>query len=135
MTTRAPSDELRNLQREKVVDELFDDKIVGDANVRCGKAEFGKGKVKAIHAECDLVFKFAEIGLFQRRAIANNERAFAFVNVFQRSKALDAIAPPRVEVYGGQFRNAAKAVVGVSNNIPDRGRDAVFEGLFYAQAM
>ena len=57
MTTRAPSDELRNLQREKVVDELFDDKIVGDANVRCGKAEFRKGKVKAIHAglECGII--------------------------------------------------------------------------------
>ena len=94
MTLRAPGDELRDLQSQKVIDKLFDDEIVRDAEIGCGETEFGKGEVDAVHPKGDLVLEFSEIGLLQRWTVADDEGAFAFVNIFKRGKAFDALAPP-----------------------------------------
>ena len=129
---RAPGDELRNLQGEEVVDELFNDKIIGDADVRGCETKFGKGKVEAVHAKGNLILELAEIGLLQRWSIANDEGTFAFVNIFQRGETVDAFAPPWVKIRGRQLGDAANAVIGIADKIPERLGNDGLEGLLHA---
>ena len=132
MTMRTPGDELRNLKREKITHKLFDDEVVGDADVRGGEAEFWKGKVDAVHAKGDLILELAEIGLLQRGSVANDEGTLAFVNIFQRGETFNAFAPPRVKIRGRQLGNAANAVIRIADKIPERLGNNGLEGLLHA---
>ncbi len=129
---RTPGDELRNLQSEEVAHKLFDDEVVRNADVRGGEAKLWKGKVEAVHAKGNLILELAEIGLLQRWSVTNDEGTFAFVNIFQRGKAFDAFTPPRVKICGRQLGDAANAVIGIADKIPERLGNDGLEGLLHA---
>ena len=52
-------------------------------------------------------------GLLEAWSIANDERAFAFVNVFECFDSLNALAPPRMQIRIGKLRKTANGIVGV----------------------
>ena len=113
VTAGAPGDELGNFEGGEVAGGLFDDEVVDDAQVGGGEAEFGEHQVDAVHPEGELVLEFGEVGVFEGGAVADDEGALAFVRVLERGEATDASAPPRVQIRGGELRQAANPVVGV----------------------
>ena len=108
MAVRTPGDELRDLKRDEVVHKLFDDKIVGDADVCGGEAEFGEHQVDAVHPEGEFVLELGEVGLLEGGSVADDEGALALVNILQRGEAADAPPSPRMQIRGGQLRQTSE---------------------------
>src|SRR6266498_6067826 len=105
MTMRAPGNELRKRQRIDIIYKLLNNQIIRDAEIRGGKSQFGEGKIKTVHAKCDFVSQFTEIHLFEAGTIANNEGAFAFVNILPFGEALDTLTSPGMKIGTWEFRD------------------------------
>ena len=128
MTAGAPGEEFGEVEGGEVAGGLFDDEIVDDAQVGGGEAEFGEYQIDAIHPEGEFVPQFGEVGVLEGRAIADDEGTLARVRVLERGEATDALAPPRMEVGGGNLRQAAEGVIGVLRGLEEGGGDS---GLFH----
>jgi hypothetical protein len=126
-----PRQKLRHGQLENVIVELFDDKIIDRAKICRLKSKFGKKHVNAIHAEGNFIFEFAQVSLLEAGAIADDESAFAFVNIFQLSQAPNAFTPPGMKIGGGQLRQAAKRIIGVTRHLKHWSWKNGFYSLFH----
>jgi len=112
---------------------LFDDEIVDGDEAGSGEAEFGEHQVDAVHPEGEFVLEFGEVGLLEGWSVADDEGAAARlrVRVLERGEATDALAPPRMQVRGGNLRQAAKRVVGVFDGLEEGSGEEGGEGLFH----
>ena len=108
MSVRTPGDEFWNRERVDVVHKLFDDEIVRHAEVGRCESPLGKGEVNSIHAEGDLVLQFACVRPLEAGTVADNEGAFAFVNILQRREPTNTLPPPGVQIRRGQLRQTAE---------------------------
>lgn len=130
---RTPGDEFWDGQRGYVVYELFDNEVIRHAEVGCGESPLRKREIDTIHAEGDLVLQLAHVGLLQAGTVADDEGAFAFVNILQRSKSTNALPPPGVKKRGGQLRDSSEAIVRVTGKLPQRLRDQGLKDLFHVE--
>lgn len=128
---RTPGNEFGNRQRVDVIHELLDDEIVRHTEVGGCESPFGKSEIDSVHAEGDLIFQFARVGALEAWTVADDECAFALVNILQRSEAADALPSPRVKVRGGQLRQTAERIVRVPRKLPERMRKDSFESGYH----
>lgn len=128
---RAPGDKLGKPEVVDIVHKLLNDQVVRNAQIGSGESQLGERQVKTVHTERDLIAQFTEIGLLQAWAVPNDKGAFAFVNILQFAKTPDARAPPGMQICIRQLRDAAEGVIGIADEIPERLRDDLFEGLFH----
>lgn len=128
---RTPCQKRWHGKREDVFGELFDDKVIDGTEISGGKTKLRKEHIKTIHAKCEFIFQFSEIGLFEAGAIANDEGAFAFVNILERGKTVYAFTPPRMQIRSRQLRQPTNGVRCVAGKVPERGRENGFDGLFH----
>ena len=131
MTMRTPRDEFWQCERVDVIHELFNDQVIGDAQIGGSESQIRKSQIKAVHAERDLVFQPAEIGLLQAGAIPDDERAFALVNILQSGKTPEALAPPWMQIRNRQLRNPSNCIVGIATDRPKRLGNDLLESLFH----
>ena len=128
VTMRAPRNIFWHLEGGHFGGALFDDEIVDVDEAGGGETEFGEHQVDAVHPEGEFVPQFGEVGVLEGRAVADDEGALACVLVLERGEATDALAPPRMEVGGGNLRQAAEGVIGVLRGLEEGGGDS---GLFH----
>jgi hypothetical protein len=133
MPMRPPRDELGNRKRGKIIRKLLDNKVIRHTDVGCCEPKVRECEVKTIHRKRDFTLQLAEIGLLERRSIADDKSTFPFVNIFQLGKTPDTLTSPRMEIRIGQFRNTSKCIIGITRKMPNGLWNDLFEGLFHAE--
>src|SRR6266498_4022276 len=126
MTTRAPGNELRKRQRIDIVYKLLNNQVIREAEIRGGKSQFGEGKIKTVHAKCDFVSQFTEIRLLEAGTIADNESAFALMNILPFGETLDTLTSPGMKIGTGKFRDTPERIISISSKKPKGLRKDLF---------
>src|SRR3972149_6759953 len=111
--------------------ELLDDQVVGGAIICRMKTKFREEQVNPIHPEGEFVPQVCQIHLTQRGTIADDEGAFALVNILEPVEAPNAFAPPRMKVSSRKLRNSAKCVVRISRNLKHGSWEDRLKSLFH----
>lgn len=127
----APGEEFGQVEGGHFGGALFDDEVVDGDEAGGAEAEFGEHQVNAVHPEGEFVLEFGEVGLLEGGTVADDEGTLAFVCVLERGEATDALASPRMQVCGGELRQAANPVVGVFDGLEEGGGEDGGEGLFH----
>src|SRR3972149_11193665 len=96
VTAGTPGEEFGDVEAGEIGGGLLDDQVVDHAQVGGGKAQLGEHEIDAIHPEGELILKFFEISVLETWPVADNEGAFAFMNILQRGQATGALPSPGV---------------------------------------
>ena len=78
-----------------------------------------------------MTFEFGQVSLLETWSIADDEGAFAFMNILKLGKAANAFAPPGMKICGRKLRDTAECIICIARKLKYGSWEGRLKSLFH----